>query len=108
MSTKPKFTPGPWNVREQGEKYGTKAPLVVLNNACTCAVAEIYSTDRLKNSESNARLIAAAPEMYEALNSALQSLAYAAEVLEAPKQSTMREKVETIRTLLSKINGGES
>ena len=65
--TKPKFTPGPWNVvlaadynsriaiaAKGAEKYSSRGPIALVGK-------------RHKASIANANLIAAAPEMYEAL-----------------------------------------
>ncbi|WP_276200345.1 hypothetical protein [Chelatococcus sp. XZ-Ab1] len=58
--SKPEFTPGPWIVRSSGE-VGTTDEL-------TAVVFPVDDTgEKTPAAEANARLIAAAPEMYEAL-----------------------------------------
>ena len=76
MNEQPKFTPGPWkawghNVYRAGAGDG----------ANICAMSELRATTEVRHTEpsfnsphletiyANARLIAAAPEMYEALRS---------------------------------------
>lgn len=60
-----KHTPGPWIARLEGENW-----LIEANNrkACIAYGASWYSD--LQPGEANARLIAAAPEMLEALKEA--------------------------------------
>lgn len=71
----PKHTPGPWSVLYSSNKYPsihageTKTPIAVLYEY-------VSETDRdlLDNAEANARLIAAAPELLEALENIAASL----------------------------------
>lgn len=76
---KPGFTPGPWHQshckNDDGETYSTK----VYDHKHVIAVVDWYPIDmgngRIATSrEANARLIAAAPDMYEALKEALPEL----------------------------------
>jgi len=80
-----KFTPGPWKVDE-----AEGLPIAVIeNNEDGNGICEVgISTD--PETVANARLIAAAPEMYELLK-------YMLEMDFIPK--------ETIRILLTKIEG---
>lgn len=88
-----KHTPGPWRVREDS---------VVL-------IHEIDWSFSAGN-EANARLIAAAPELYDELNGAISQLNFAAECIEAGRydeallhcRSMMRTKLAAI----AKATGG--
>ena len=61
------WTPGPWEVRrhESGDPYVAKTAYVL---------AEVYHTGPLGERQANARLIAAAPGLYEALELARLAL----------------------------------
>ena len=69
MSTETKFTPGPWEVWSDDEVYAESGgeKLVVVPDS-TCG-RDVYGADMVSRNESkhNAHLIAAAPELYEAL-----------------------------------------
>jgi hypothetical protein len=83
MTTDAKFTPGPWDVESP---FGDEALAIVANaDKPTYAwkiVASCFSKDEyddengvpLLEHNANARLIAAAPEMYEALRSIADSV----------------------------------
>ena len=60
----PKFTPGPWFVKDD------PALMIVAREGCP-VVAELCAIERSEGNEefANASLIAAAPELYEALES---------------------------------------
>lgn len=58
----PKFTPGPWEV---SKVYGQQGLIVALGGEAIASVTGYYT--RAGQTEGNARLIAAAPELYEAL-----------------------------------------
>lgn len=69
MTTETKFTPGPWKVWSDDEVYsdsGGEKLVVVPDSACG---RDVYGTDMVSRDESkrNAHLIAAAPDLYEAL-----------------------------------------
>lgn len=77
------WTPGPWQVRDE---YTREGPLTIIANidgeydsegraSCTydtVAICEDEFGDVLRDAHSNARLIAAAPELYEALTGLLR------------------------------------
>lgn len=65
-NTRPMFTPGPWNASNGGCGPGTFRIYSEEPSVFLCAA---FSTDYAgaEQVESNARLISAAPEMYEAL-----------------------------------------
>ena len=57
--TQPKHTPAPWRVSKNGNW------VIDANDDCVCKVTEI--TEKVETSKTNARLIAAAPELLENL-----------------------------------------
>ena len=70
MSTEPKWTPGPWSIGKRGDgAIGS----VYCDNALGSRVAIVFgegqefSVFSRREEEANAHLIAAAPELYEAL-----------------------------------------
>ena len=66
--SEPKFTRGPWEAVEVGKGEA----LIV--QPCDTSKQPICLVDRVPNAWGNARLIAAAPEMYEALKGAQKEL----------------------------------
>lgn len=67
---KTKFTPGPWRARTNDDCK----PLNVADysiDSSTWLVAEVYSDIPEEESKANAQLIAAAPDMFEALTGLL-------------------------------------
>ena len=60
MNKSAQFTPGPWSIRKDSEEKGS--PLRV--HAPSRSIAQVWEHDQGRG---NAALIAAAPEMYEAL-----------------------------------------
>lgn len=69
MSTEPKFTPGPWEIREMGEGDERQAMIFCGGGASKRNVA--LTTRRCTKEEkscilADARLIAAAPNLFEA------------------------------------------
>jgi len=71
MSKKPKFTSGPWGVRE------THTTLNVEGGPGHTVVARLAISPMsalIETGRANARLIAAAPSMYEALNVAADAI----------------------------------
>ena len=86
-----RFTPGPWIVEG---KHGNRHWITVDNNI----VAEVLNNPSVnidEESEANARLIAAAPELLEAL-----VLAYSFMVTDPQHQG--RNILETIKTTINK------
>jgi hypothetical protein len=81
--SKPEFTPGPWRVEKSGDG---DLPYVTGDCAISGDICDLYHTGKNQmpkhfgddtkhyakhNAEANARLIAAAPELYEMLQSIL-------------------------------------
>ena len=111
---KPTFTPGPWEVYscEEGERHGQVfAPDGISDGKTVCDLPKsklIQPEDKRKNhyfvhsaeDEANARLIAAAPTMYEVL----QELA---ESMELAKNYGYEKEHAMIQEVLAKVEGGE-
>ena len=110
-------TPGPWEVYscEEGERHGQVfAPDGVSDGKTVCDLPKsklIQPEDKRKNhyfvhsaeDEANARLIAAAPEMYEVLSEVL--IEYEAEA--KAEGWDLPTTGEMIREVLAKVEGGE-
>lgn len=71
----PAFTPGPWAIVPYGDERNTN--LVIhsdpQNRVCFMATPGQNRAEDEETIEANARLIAAAPELYEALDGALNA-----------------------------------
>ena len=64
-------TPGPWNFHAPIPSQGIKHYIVHEELA---DIAEVYAWDHTEATEANARLIAAAPELLEAVRQAINDL----------------------------------
>ena len=85
-------TPGPWGYSE-GEIYRG-------NNPIASVIPSFGWFRKTAEDEANARLIAAAPEMYEVLSELLDTL-------EMSKSYGFDEEYEKLREVLAKVEGGE-
>ena len=92
---KPTFTPGPWEKATIG--IGTNLKQVVWLGEKTGRRIQVIGTGR---DHANARLIAAAPAMYEVL----QELA---ESMELAKNYGYEKEHAMIQEVLAKVEGGE-
>jgi hypothetical protein len=71
MSEQPKHTPGDWHAEYSAEVVGY-AEWLVIRDGCKHAIAQdILDPETGQPSEANARLIAAAPGLFEALKEIL-------------------------------------
>lgn len=97
MSTK--HTPGPWVVRDDSDK----APFTFRVRADLSHRKHDASEESvcITGSEANARLIAAAPELLEALQSALVGLQG------ANKIQCLDDEIEQVEKAIAKATGGE-
>ena len=86
------FTPGPWGYSE-GEIYRG-------NNPIASVIPSFGWFRKTAEDEANARLIAAAPEMFEVLSELLDTL-------EMSKGYGFDEEYEKAREVLAKVEGGE-
>ena len=66
--TEPKFTPGPWHVKNRDKPYVMQENGIALAQIWDCSVISREQAD------ANARLIAAAPDLYDALKHATHTL----------------------------------
>lgn len=104
MSAAPKFTPGPWNVR--GHPNCPHAGKAVAVASDKWNVADVYGdADELADQmEPNARLIAAAPEMYDLLRW-LWDLHDSGEVfVDGPGAQAFLTKLAAANALLAKVS----
>lgn len=75
--TQTKFTPGPWSINEHEGKAICDVGLSIESDELFVAATYITGTDNSEEEYANARLIAAAPEMYELLTKILEgNIAY--------------------------------
>ena len=90
------FTPGPWEIQDAGP--GTIRGLRFRVVTKDSIIAR--TTDGWKEARANARLIAAAPEMYEVLQELADSM-------ELAKNYGYEKEHAMIQELLAKVEGGE-
>jgi hypothetical protein len=98
---KPKHTPGPWRV---GSWYDGRLPIVVADLADRSIIAELTGAKRAH--EANAHLIAAAPDLLEALEGAQKALRKALPFLPADSESIFcGEWLDEINAAIAKAKG---
>ena len=90
------FTPGPWEIQDAGP--GTIRGLRFRVVTKDSIIAR--TTDGWKEARANARLIAAAPEMYEVLQELADSM-------ELAKNYGYEKEHAMIQEVLAKVEGGE-
>lgn len=93
-----KHTPGPWKL-SLGSEY-------VINGGNGQNVFLIGNDRRAIPSTDDARLILAAPDLLACLIDAVQSLEFAAPIIEAPEKSAYRETIAQARAAIAKATGG--
>ena len=98
MTQKNGFTPGPWGISKYSPEHkgGSRMIYVASNRQPINSNICIVGSDDNPVNEANARLIAKAPEMYEALKGAVG-------FLEATHG--LHDAVANIRAILSEIEG---
>jgi hypothetical protein len=89
------FTPGPWEKATIG--IGTNSKQVVWLGENTGKQVQVIGTGR---DHANARLIAAAPEMYDVLSELFDTLGLS-------RGYGFDEEYDKIREVLAKVDGGE-
>lgn len=95
-----KHTPGPWSTGEGKAHIVIYAP-----DGYAVADAMTYHGKRQADTEANARLIAAAPDLLAVLRTAVKNLEFAVHALQAPKPSAIREDLADAIALLARIEG---
>jgi len=98
------FTKGPWKCTEDGKlplMVTAKEPNLKLGAVEVCRLTTELSPISFQESYANARLISAAPEMYEALQKAVERL----EASQPPKGLRTDQVVQSARRALSKARG---
>ena len=93
----PNFTPGPWAV-------GNKA-LDVFSRSADCSIADMAAANSNEELLANARLIAAAPDMYEATVSLWHLLNFFRAVFPEDMHKDLPEKISNVEKLLARIDG---
>jgi hypothetical protein len=96
---KPKHTPGPWTSND------AKEGLLIVRDSQGFGVTELYTQHDLTVEKANARLIAAAPEMLEALEQAeltIKRINY-----DYSMSQEAQETLDLIKSVITKA-GGES
>lgn len=96
-----KHTPGPWILDKHQNGYSIRADS---NGRFVAAIQGAYSNAD-KELECDAKLIAAAPEMLEALEKSLDSMIYAANLLQVPNNSTFKENLNAMKLAINKAKG---
>lgn len=95
-----KHTPGPWEVNKD---YKGRT-IIDCNDDNICIMDSLHEVD-IKH---NARLIAVAPELYEALKLALQPIVYLEDHSEVPDVVAHANMIHnTINALIARIEGKE-
>lgn len=107
-----KHTPGPWRLDNEiiGDGEGNYHRSITARNSCgICEVYEHFFTDeRYKDSGlANAHLIAAAPEMYRALDELIKAATPLVRKLSVKKGYHELVALEAARTALRKAEGME-
>ena len=100
MTANSQHTPGPW--RAGYSIAGPIATVVDSNENVLCEM--VKPAEGLAASDANGRLIAAAPDLLEALKKAEESLAVAASYVNM-EQKRMRSNLESIRDAIAKAGG---
>ena len=98
-----KFTPGPWTFSETDMRDTFPYKVIQQSSKYLLAKVEDRYTKTVAEALSNTRLIAAAPEMYEALLAAESQLVYLEE--KYPKNGSTATVLSNIRTVLAKAEG---
>ena len=100
-----RFTPGPWRVSKSSMATVQRIdnPLICHggSNIFSPLIAEIYSDGGRLPAKANARLIAAAPELYEALSMAIEAMR------DHNIDESMAGEFEILTDALAKVEGKE-
>lgn len=81
MTTEPKWTPGPWKVRKSGWRLGNAPYYDIVTDEAACEAAWLADCGERPLAVHDAHLIAAAPQLYAALQRAMRELDCAADQL---------------------------
>lgn len=95
-----KHTKGPWKVKNGAVYTEKEAPIAKMVRDDSALEAGIYPVER----DANARLIAAAPEMLEALELAA---AYIEEITKDSRNADNGQTIETLNKVIAKAEGRE-
>ena len=96
----PDFTPGPWVVDVWG--------LGIFSRSGDCSIVDLAEANSDKEKIANARLIAAAPDMYEATVSLWHILNFLLAIVPDELKKDLPEKIANVEKLLNRIHGEEN
>lgn len=110
-STEQGFTPGPWSQSHREREDGTYATEVYCSQGRTIATLSWYAVPHKGGTASsrpaNARLIAEAPAMVDALSTARGNLSYVLQTVDLKQvtQGALRNTLDKIDALLARATG---
>ena len=116
MIKKEKFTPGPWHILVPKPRYGKRACHSIVDGdgeyvAKPVAVSKLRGRTACKIEErkANERLIAAAPEMYDALKDCIEAMSCAVDCTLLPEylNNMLKESLEKATQAVKKARGEE-
>ena len=97
------FTPGKWGVHPAGGIYADQEPAPGEHNKRR---VEVWLDEYTEEHKTNARLVAAAPEMVDLLDDALLELSLVSGILE-PNNGHVEALIERINKLFQRLKGEE-
>jgi hypothetical protein len=101
-----KWTPGPWRIEPPGDLIEDGySVLAECGSFCITVPAETHDYEHGSRDEADARLIAAAPEMYEALLNLSNEMAFLLKRNPSKDGGLYRVAVDEARAALAKARG---
>lgn len=107
----PAFTPGPWRIAKRGEDeafYVVERDEPNEPSRHAYRVAHVLDYNELQQNTANACLIAAAPDLYEALDRINVAACYASEEDTDAREAVLLHIGELARAALAKAQGAQS
>lgn len=108
MSNENKWTPTPWNTSYWIEQPNNRHKPMVVAGGVTIAIMHPAPVCQMSECEANAHLIAAAPELYEALEWAMNFVDQVRVENPAPKGGGEDIAYEEARAAIAKARGEQS
>ncbi len=103
---KTKFTPGPWTWQMVEDQAGSLCNESIVQHVADCTFGLDGETGEFDEMHAaNRALIAAAPDLYAALENAIKSMKWVAQMLEIGPISTFAENISSAHTALKKARG---
>lgn len=95
-----KHTPSPWYFRPDDSSVEAQTPTGYNFRVANCADSSVLDLETMK---ANSKLIAAAPDMLEALCEALAALRWTVTAFpDIPESSSFRQTIETVRQAIAR------